>query len=468
MTKYHKIHPGFGGPSIIIKNAGADATQGFRKAKHSPKAQEIQGGLLIGELERNVKSELAKVMNLDDMKKRAIEVLSPGAEAYYNAGAEDGTSMTEALEVWDRDWRLRPRNFIDVSNVDMSQTVLGHKIDFPAMAAPTALLKMGHEDGEAAVARGCQMTGIGNCLSTTASLSIEDVAAASPDCYRWFQLYVYKDHEKTKNLVLRAKEAGYSAICLTVDLPVLGNRTSLKRIGFRVPKEFTMANMASEKKTDAEKKIEEETTKAGAGKKDTSVNIKEAGDRAAYVNKLYDQSLTLGLLTWLGTLTDLPIVIKGVLRGDTAEIAARHPSVRGIIVSNHGGRQLDNCIAPLTALPEIVRVVDRVNLERVEQGLEPVEVYVDGGIKRGRDIFKALALGAKAVLLGRPMIYGMAVGGELGVARTVEILRDELKTIMQLAGTQDIDQIDRSFIMRNGTDTSVAPDEIEGEKPFRQ
>eukprot|EP00937_MAST-01D_sp_MAST-1D-sp2_P006069 g6069.t1 len=404
----------------------------------------IRDDLLIGTLERNVKSELARVMNLDDMKKRAHEVLTQGAEAYYNAGAEDGTSMQEALDVWDRDWRLRPRNFIDVSNVDVGTTVLGHRLELPVMAAPTALLKMGHEDGEAAVARGCAAAGVGNCLSTTASLSIEDVAAASPDCYRWFQLYVYRDHEKTKNLVLRAAKEGYSAICLTVDLPVLGNRTSLKRIGFTVPKQFKMANVAKEKETAAEKE---------AAAKD-GVNVKDPGDRAKYVAKLYDQSLTLELLTWLGELTDLPIVVKGILRGDSAAAAARHPNVKGIVVSNHGGRQLDNCLAPLTALPEVIRAVDEVNEVRVKEGLDPVEVYVDGGIKRGRDIFKALALGAKAVMLGRPMIYGMAVGGELGVQRSVEILRDELKTCMQLAGCQNVSQIDRSFIVRHGTDTS--------------
>lgn len=446
MTKYHKVHPGFGGPGIILKNAGEDATAGFRKAKHSPKAVKIQEGLYIGELERNIKTELARMMNLDDFKKRALEVMTEGATAYYNAGAEDGTSMAEALACWDRDWRLRPRNFIDVSQVDVGTTVLGHRLEVPIMAAPTALLKMGHEDGEAAVARGCQMAGVGNCLSTTASLSIEDVAAASPDCYRWFQLYVYKDHERTKDLVLRAKENGYSAIVLTVDLPVLGNRTSLKRIGFKVPEKFKMANVAKTKETAADKKAE----------KESGVSVKNPGDRAAYVNKLYDQSLTLELLTWLSTLTDLPIVVKGVLRGDSAAQAAKHPACRGIVVSNHGGRQLDNCIAPLTALPEIVRVVDDINVDREKQGLEPVEVYVDGGIKRGRDIFKALALGAKAVMLGRPMIYGMAVGSEHGVNRTVELLRDELKTIMQLSGTQNTDQIDRSFVVRTSTDTSDA------------
>jgi len=241
-------------------------------------------------------------------------------------------------------------------------------------------------------------------------------------------------------LVQRADKEGYSAICLTVDLPVLGNRTSLKRIGFKVPKEFKMANVVGEKETAKDKEAE----------KKSGVSLKDPGDRAAYVSKLYDQSLTLELLTWIGTLTDLPIVVKGVLRGDSAALAAAHPNCRGIIVSNHGGRQLDNCLAPLTALPDVVKRVNEVNLERAKQNLEPVEVFVDGGIKRGRDIFKALALGAKAVLLGRPMIYGMAVGGELGVARTVELLRDELKTCMQLGGAQSVSQIDRTFIVRHG------------------
>jgi isopentenyl diphosphate isomerase/L-lactate dehydrogenase-like FMN-dependent dehydrogenase/predicted heme/steroid binding protein len=440
MTKYHKEHPGATGPDIIIKNAGTDATQGFMKAKHSPKAMGIRDGLLIGTLQRNLKSELAKVYNCDDMQKRAEQLLTPGALAYYDAGAEDLTSRREALECWDRDWRLRPRNFIDVSDVTTETTVLGHTLKVPILAAPTALLKMGHPDGEAAVARGCEMMGVGNCLSTTASLSIEDVAAASPGCYRWFQLYVYKDHEKTKRLVQRADKEGYSAICLTVDLPVLGNRTSLKRIGFKVPKEFKMANVVGEKETKKDKEDE----------KASGVSLKDPGDRAAYVSKLYDQSLTLELLTWIGTLTDLPIVVKGVLRGDSAALAAAHPNCRGIIVSNHGGRQLDNCLAPLTALPDVVKRVNEVNLQRAKQGLEPVEVFVDGGIKRGRDIFKALALGAKAVLLGRPMIYGMAVGGEDGVARTVELLREELKTCMQLGGAQSVSQIDRTFIVRHG------------------
>jgi len=455
VTSYFMSHPPPAGPPVIQKNAGTDASKGFRDAKHSPKAQEIRDRYLIGELERNLKMELAKVLNVDDMQERAKAALNSGALAYYDAGAEDLTSCKEALECWDRDWRLRPRNFIDVSSVDTSTTVLGHRLDVPIMAAPTALLKMGHEDGEAAVARGCQMTGTGNCLSTTASLSLEDVAAASPDCYRWFQLYVYKDHEMTKRLVQRADKEGYSAIVFTVDLPVLGNRTSLKRIGFTVPKEFKMANVVKEQEKSAEEQKNKPQDKISPTQS-SAVNLKDPGDRAAYVNKLYDQSLTLELLTWMSTITDKPIVVKGILRGDSAALCAAYPNVRGIVVSNHGGRQLDNCLAPLTALTDVVNSVNEVNVERAKKGYAPVEVYVDGGITRGRDVFKALALGAKAVMIGRPVIYGMAVGGDLGVARVIELLRDELKTVMQLAGTQTVDQIDRTFIVRHGKEHDEA------------
>jgi 4-hydroxymandelate oxidase len=245
----------------------------------------------------------------------------------------------------------------------------------------------------------------------------------------------------TKRLVQRADQEGYAAIVFTVDLPVLGNRTSLKRIGFTVPKEFKMANVVKEQQKE-EKKEEK--------KEEDQQDMKSPGDRAKYVNKLYDQSLTLELLDWMKEITDKPIVVKGILRGDSAALCAAYKNVRGVVVSNHGGRQLDNCLAPLTALPDCVNAINKVNIERAKKGWEPVEVYVDGGIDRGRDIFKAIALGAKAVMVGRPMIYGMAVGGELGVARTVEMLRDELKTVMQLAGAQSTEQIDRTFIVRHG------------------
>jgi len=452
-------HPG--GFEYLQEFAGADGTAAFKKQGHSPTALDEVKKRVVGVLEGAKKkksqppkaapaaaasaadeapvldpSDLTAFMSTTDMERTAKAVLNTGAHAYYQAGAEDGQTIAENERVWG-DFLLRPRMFVDVTDVDMSVNILGHHtLDVPMIAAPTALLKMAHERGEAGVATACAAVGAGNCLSTTASMSIEDVAAASPECYRWFQLYVYRDKEKTARLVQRAEAYGYSAVVLTVDLPVLGNRTSLKRIGFTVPKEFKMANMNSETKTTADKQAEKD-----------GVNVKDPGDRQAYIKKLYDQNLSLDLIGWLATITKLPIVVKGILRGEDAARAAAYDNVQGIIVSNHGGRQLDGEIAPLSALPEVKTFLDRVNENRAQRGIANCEIIVDGGVRRGRDLFKARALGATAIMVGRPVIWGLAVAGDEGVKKVWELMREELKTCMQLAGAQTLDQINSSFIV---------------------
>eukprot|EP01079_Euglenida_sp_SAG-EU17-18_P002647 gene2647-539_t len=445
VSRFASHHPG--GSGFITKYAGMDASKPFRDAGHSPEATamlQVPGRepqiLRLGTLVRDEAAVLSSCYNTTDVEKAAVSQLDAGALGYYRAGAEDDMTTAENERVWG-DWLLRPRMFIDVSEVDTSVTVLGSTtLTMPVIAAPTALLKMAHEEGEGGVAKACASSGLCNCLSTTASMSIEDVAGISPESHRWFQLYVYRDLEKTRRLVQRAEAAGYTAIVLTVDLPVLGNRVSLQRIGFKVPSQFKMANMTSESVTADDKSA------AQAG-----VDVKDPGDRRAYIARLYSQNMSLELIKWLGTLTTLPILVKGILRGEDAARAASFSNVRGIIVSNHGGRQLDGAIAPLTALPEVVRWLAPVNDRRVASSLSPVEVFVDGGVRRGRDIVKALALGAKAVLIGRPVIWGLSVGGHQGVSKVFELLRDELKTCMQLSGLQSVEQIDSSFIVRKGT-----------------
>eukprot|EP00935_MAST-01C_sp_MAST-1C-sp1_P002216 g2216.t1 len=468
VTAFTQDHPG--GSGFITKRAGEDATKAFTDAGHSPEAWRMLtdpdkeprikhvGALAAGE----GGVDLSKVFNTTEMEEAAIAQLDPGALEYYKAGAEDNRTTAENERVWE-DYLLRPRMFIDVSDVDMSTTVLagsgsgsgsgagdgrgGHTLELPMMAAPTALLKMAHDEGECAVARACARAGVGNCLSTTASMSIEEVAAASDGCYRWFQLYVYRDLEKTRSLVQRAEAAGYSAIVLTVDLPVLGNRTSLQKIGFKVPEQFKMANMEKEQATDDDQRAAEEE----------GVSVTDPGDRKAYIARLYSQNMSLDLIGWLGTITDLPVLIKGVLRGEDAARAAAYTNVRGLIVSNHGGRQLDGEIAPLSALPEVKRWIDVTNEQRaqMEPPVPPVELFVDGGVRRGRDVLKAVALGAKAVLVGRPVIWGLAAGGEDGVAKVWELLKEELKTCMQLAGVQSLDQVDRSFLVPRASAVTV-------------
>ena len=440
VTAFAAQHPG--GAKILSSNAGTDATAAFNGVPHSPDAAASLAQYAVGTLADAgdaAAKALAGCLNLADVERLAKAPgsgLSAGARAYYDAGAEDGETLAENLRVWG-DWLLRPRVLVDVSAVDVGATVLGTRLELPLLAAPTALLKMSHPEGEGTVAAACAAMHVGNCLSTTASMSIEDVRDAAPECYRWFQLYVYRDRERTRRLIERAEAAGYSAICLTVDLPVLGNRTSLRRIGFRVPSEFKMANVAKEKETAADKA---QSDKSG-------VSLKDPGDRRAYALAMYDQNLSEELIPWIASVTSLPIVVKGVLRGDSAVQATRHPQVRAVVVSNHGGRQLDGAISPLTALPDVANELRKVNEKRAAEGVPPVEIIVDGGVRRGRDIFKALALGAKAVLVGRPLIYGLAAGGEEGVKRVIELLEEELVTCMQLCGCQTVEQIDRSFVV---------------------
>lgn len=423
VTAFVNEHPG--GIYTILSGGGKDSTKAFHQVPHSPAAQKILKNYLIGILE-GADNPLDELLNVADFERKAIEILQKEIARYYLTGAEDGLTIAENLKSWNR-YLLRPRVLVDVSNVDLSVTVLGQKLNLPILSAPTALLKMAHEQGETGIAKATHRMGIGNILSTTATYSIEDVANAAPEGYRWFQLYVYKNKKRTERLVKRAESNGFKAIVLTVDLPVLGNRETLR--GWSVPDKYRLQNVAQEKKVKDKK------------------NSSKAGDRSEYVKNLYSQNLSSELVEWLGSITSLPILIKGVLRGDdAARICSQFSFIRGVIVSNHGGRQLDGAISPLTALPDVLKSLEPVNQARKVQGLPPVEVLVDGGVRRGRDIFKALALGAKAVLLGRPLIWGLAVGGDKGVERVLTLLKKELTTCMQLCGTRTTSEIDQSFL----------------------
>jgi 4-hydroxymandelate oxidase len=250
--------------------------------------------------------------------------------------------------------------------------------------------------------------------STLSTCTLEEIAAAATGPL-WFQLYVYKDREVTKDLIARAEHAGYRALVLTVDTPLLGRRERDVRNAFALPPHLSLANFAS-LKTDA--------TRWGA-----------QSSFSAYVHDLFDASLTWEAVAWLRSLTNLPVLLKGILTAEDARLGVDH-GADGVIVSNHGGRQLDDAVPSILALPAVAEAVDG-----------RAAVLMDGGIRRGTDVLKALALGARAVLIGRAYLWGLAAGGEQGVADVLSLLRDELRLAMALAGRPTIGSIDRTAIL---------------------
>jgi 4-hydroxymandelate oxidase len=280
---------------------------------------------------------------------------------------------------------------------------------------------LAHQDGEVATALAASQAGVGMVLSTFSTKSMEEVATVchktNPTAPLWFQLYIHKDRGLTRALIEKACASGYKALCLTVDAPVLGCRERDKRNQFTLPSGLELANLT----TISELNIPIQQGESGL---------------FTYFAEQLDPAVTWQDLEWLQSLSSLPLVVKGILRGDDATRAVDY-GAKGIIVSNHGGRQLDGAIATLDALTEVVSAVNN-----------RAEVMVDGGIRRGVDILKALALGAKAVLIGRPVLWGLAVGGEAGVAHVIDILRNELDIAMALSGCPSVDKIDSSLLVR--------------------
>jgi 4-hydroxymandelate oxidase len=286
----------------------------------------------------------------------------------------------------------------------MATTVLGSRLEVPLLVAPMAYHRMADPDGEAASAAGAAAAGAGYILSTQATMSVEDVAEAVPEAMRWFQVYVVRDRGWTADLVTRAAAAGYRALVLTVDVPVLGNRLRDLRNDFRLPTGLKPVNAPP----------------AGAARqRELDVDVlAQAGQ--------FDPALTPEVIAWLADRSGLPVLVKGVLRGDDA-LACLEAGAAGVVVSNHGGRQLDTVVATADALAEVAAAVG-----------DRAELYVDGGIRRGTDVVKALALGARAVLVGRPVLWGLTVGGAAGVERVLSGLAGELRLAMALCGAADL------------------------------
>lgn len=362
------------------------------------------------------------LINLFDFENAAAAKLPSTAYDYYASGAGDEITLRENHAAYER-IKLKPRVLKDTSKIDLTKTIFGQNTAMPILVAPTAFHRMAHPEGEVATARAAGAAEIIMILSTLATCSIEAVMkeASGPV---WFQLYFYKDRGATLSLVQRAESAGCKAIALTVDAQVWGRRERDVRNRFRLPKGLSMENLVALGKGS----FPEEDSDSGL---------------SSYVTWQFDPALSWKDVDWLCSKTKLPVLLKGVLHPGDAKIAVEHGAA-GLIVSNHGGRQLDTVPATIEALPAIADAVG-----------DRLEVIIDGGIRRGTDVLKAIASGASAVGIGRPIIWGLAVDGEPGVKEVLKILRKELELAMRLCGCSSIADITKDVLISGDKKTCI-------------
>jgi 4-hydroxymandelate oxidase len=355
------------------------------------------------------------IVNLFDLRDSASKRIASTAWDYYRSGARDELTLSDNRAAWER-IRLRPRVLVDVTHRDTSTTLLGHALSLPVIAAPTAFQRLAHRTGELGMVRATGRAGTIMTLSSLATTAMEEVCDASTGPV-WFQLYVYKDRAITRALVDRARAAGCTALVVTVDAPVLGHRERDVRNGFGLPPGLSVSNVTP---------YGLDALAASAG----------SSGLAAYVYDMLCKDLTWDDIDALAAHSGMPVLVKGVLRGDDAVRAADHGAA-GVVVSNHGGRQLDTAIATADALPEIVAAVDG-----------SCAVLVDGGIRRGTDVVKAIAMGADAVLMGRPLLWGLGHDGEDGALLALNLIREELLEAMALCGAPTLADLTPDLLAR--------------------
>ncbi|CAG8453848.1 12051_t:CDS:1 [Acaulospora morrowiae] len=443
LTKFLPEHPG--GERIILKQAGKDGTAAFDqihpldiiKQYLPPEAflGEIDPATVVKtakvETEEDKRRRLAiekkpalsEMLNLYDFEAVASQVLTAEAWAYYSSGAEDEITLRENHNAFHRIW-LRPRVMRNVLNVDSSTKILGHHSSFPLYITATALGKLGHPEGEVVLTRASYKQKIIQMIPTLASCSLDEmISARGEGQIQFFQLYVNSDKNITKKIVQAAEEKGCKALFITVDAPQLGRREKDMRVKF----------------VDAPPDVQGEH------------EIRRDRGAALAISKFIDPSLNWDDLKWFMSITSMPIVLKGIQTSEDAILAAKY-GCKGIVLSNHGGRQLDFARSAIEILPEVVDSLKKEGL------LDSIEIYVDGGIRRGTDIFKAIALGAKAVGIGRPMLYAMSSYGQEGVEHALQLLKDELEMVMRLMGVNTLADIRPEMVdIKNLKDHNFVP-----------
>lgn len=353
-------------------------------------------------------------LTLSELEESASRRVTDAVWAYLQTGAGDERTLASNLAAFRRR-TIRPRVLEDVSALDLTTRILERPARLPFFVAPTAYQRMVHPDGEAGTARAAAATGALAAFSTLSSCSLEEIATAAPEGLRWFQLYLQPDFEVSKRLVERAERAGFAAIVLTVDVPVLGNRDRQARAGFAIDSSVPVGNGS-----------------------DVVPPSRAPVLQGAEYRLRSDAASTWTTIDQLRESTRLPIVVKGILTADGARSAVEH-GARGIVVSNHGGRQLDGAPASLDALAEVVAAVG-----------DRAEVYLDGGVRRGADVVIALSMGARAVGLGRPILWALAAGGEAGVAHYLSLLGVDVATTLALAGRRSVRELDASVVGLTG------------------
>lgn len=343
---------------------------------------------------------------LTDFQALARERLSKSSWDYIDGGAGEGVTRDDNVAAFKK-IQLRPRYLRDMSKVDISTTIQGEKISAPIGISPTGFHRLACTEGEMSTARAAQTTDVCYITSTYASCTLEEIVTAAPRGLRWFQLYVQPDRQLNKQMIRRAESLGFKALVITVDVPTLGNRRHDIRNQLDLKSNLLLKNLQSPQE---ERRMP---------------NLQMTA---------IDPSISWDDLSWFQSLTQLPIILKGILTREDAELALKH-NVQGIIVSNHGGRQLDEVSASIDALPEVIAAVKG-----------KIEVYVDGGIRSGNDVLKALALGAKCVFIGRPILWGLACQGESGAEEVLNILKNEFRISMTLTGCRSVAEINRDLI----------------------
>lgn len=350
---------------------------------------------------------------ISDYQQKAKTKLSSMAYEYYVGGARDEITLSANRHAW-QGLSLHYKVLVDVQNICTKINIVDHEFKSPILIAPCAFQGLAHPQGECATAIGAQDMQVPYIVSTLANRSLEEISAVSSGTL-WFQLYIYRDRMITLNLIQRAQQAGYQAIVLTVDAPIIGTRERDQYTHFHLPAGLGLGNLQ------------------GSGKESMN-HINGQSALSHYVHEQLDASLTWKDLKWVVEHSQIPVLVKGIVRADDA-MRAVDCGAKGIIVSNHGGRQLDTAPPTAQVLPHIAHAISG-----------QASILVDGGIRRGTDVIKALALGADAILMGRPILWGLAVGGSQGVAHVLQLLHDELLEGMALCGCPDIASINKTLI----------------------